>query len=43
MSWTATFDAEPDVLEEVRPMMIQMYQMGLQGLEAYAAAPLQIA
>lgn len=35
VSWTSYFEAEPEVLEQVRPMTIQMYQMGLQGLETY--------
>ena len=35
-SWTAQFEAAPEILAEVRAMTIQMYQMGLQGLETYA-------
>lgn len=36
--WTATFDADPETLEMVRPMMVQSYQVALQGLEAHAKA-----
>ena len=35
-SWTATFEATPDVLEQAQLTLIQMYQGALTGLEAYA-------
>ncbi|UWR14893.1 SRPBCC family protein [Sulfitobacter sp. M368] len=34
--WTAHFDADPAVLEEIRPMMVQSYHAAFQGLESHA-------
>lgn len=38
VTWAATFEAEPDTLEQIRLVMVETYQAGLQGLEAYAQA-----
>lgn len=42
-TWTATFEATPDVLDQAQPTMIQMYQGALMGLEVYAQQQTQVA
>ncbi|MFO6464211.1 SRPBCC family protein [Jannaschia sp. KMU-145] len=37
-TWTATFEADAETLEMVRPMMLQSYRAALAGLDAHAAA-----
>ena len=42
-TWTATFSASAEALEQSRPLMLHMYQLGLQGLEAYAQEQAKVA
>ena len=42
-TWTATFSSSAEALEQSRPLMLHMYQLGLQGLEAYAQEQAKVA